>query len=225
MPAKRVCAVAVAVGVLAAPASASTLSVAPQRTCYHAGQEIVIAGSGYSPSGAVRITSNGSRIGSLSTDPRGAFSGVLTVGLAKGEQVKTYAATDTANSALAASIGLRVSALDVQVHPHSGRPGRKLRLRARGFTNSKLLYVHVVRGRYRRTVRVGRLEGPCHTKKARKRVFSRNTRSGSYIVQFDGRKRYRKKTHVRVRFRVFVFRGARHRHHGRAASARWAHLP
>jgi hypothetical protein len=216
---------------LAAPAAAgaSTITVAPQRACYHAGQELTVAGTGYSPGGSVRITSNGSGIGSLSANPQGAFSGALTVGLAKGEGVKTYAATDTANPALTASIALRVSALDVDVHPRSGRPGRKLRLKARGFTNSKVLYVHVVRGgHYRRTVRVGHLKGPCHTQKARKRVFARNTRSGSYIVQFDGKKKYRKKTHVRVRFRVFVFRGRRHRrHHGRAsvAAARWTRLP
>jgi hypothetical protein len=214
---------------LAAPAAAgaSTISVAPQRACYHAGQKLVIAGTGYSPSGGVRITSNGSGVGSLSADQQGAFSGALTVGLAKGEQVKTYAATDTANPALTASLPLRVSALDVDVHPRSGRPGRKLRLKARGFTNSKVLYVHVVRGRYRRTVRVGRLKEPCHTKRARKRVFSRSTRSGSYIVQFDGKKRYRKKTHVRVRFRVFVFKGRRHHRHGRASTAavHWVRLP
>jgi hypothetical protein len=211
---------------LAAPAAAgaASMGVAPQRPCYRSGQHLFFAGTGFSPTGGVRIASDGAGIGSLPTDQQGAFAGVLTPALRAGERVKSYTATDQANPAITASLPLRVSALDVKVRPRSGRPGRKVRLRARGFTNSKTLYSHVVRGRYRRTVRVGSLKGACHTKRARKRVFSRGTSTGSYIVQFDGRRKYRKKTRVKVRFRVFVFRAGRH---GRASAAQtsWLRLP
>jgi hypothetical protein len=211
---------------LAAPAVArgASVSVLPQKPCYRSGEQLLFSGTGYSASAGVRVTSNGSQVGSLPTNPQGGFSGVLTVGLHSGEQVKTYAATDRNNPALTASLPLRVSALDVDVSPHSGRPGRRLRLTARGFTSSNALYAHVVRGRFRRTVRVGDLKGPCHTKKARKRVFSRGTRAGSYIVQFDGKRRYRKKTKVKVRFRVFVFKRSR-RSSASAAAFSWERVP
>jgi hypothetical protein len=211
---------------LAAPASASAaaISVLPQRSCYRSGQALILTGTGFSPGAGVEVTSNGARVATLGTNPQGAFTGVLTPALRSGETVKTYAATDQANPAISASIPLKVSALDVKVRPRSATPGRKLKLTARGFTNSKTLYAHVVRGRYRRTVRVGTLGGPCHTEESRKPVFSRSTSAGSYIVQFDGSKRYRKKTKVRVRFRVFVFRSSRR---GRAstAGADWTRLP
>jgi hypothetical protein len=212
---------------LAAPATASaaTLGVLPQRSCYRSGQELVLTGTGFSPGAGVRLTSNGAGVGTLATNPQGAFAGVLTPALRTGETVKSYTATDRANPAISASIPLKVSALDVKVRPRSGAPGRRLRLTARGFTNSETLYAHVVRGgRYRRTVRVGTLRGPCHTKKSRKRVLSRSTSTGSYIVQFDGRKRYRNKIKVKVRFRVFVFRGSR-RGRASAAGAAWTRLP
>jgi hypothetical protein len=215
-----------AVLALSAPAAASaaTVGVLPQRSCYRSGQDLFLAGTGFSPGAGVSIGSNGAVIGSLTANSQGAFSGVLTPALRTGETVKTYTATDRTNPAVTASVPLRVSALDVKVRPRSGRPGRRLRLRARGFTNSATLYAHVVRGRQRRTVRVGRLKGACHTKKVRKRVFSRNTRTGSYIVQFDGRRRYRKRTKVKVRFRVFVFRGSR-RSSANAAGVRWTRQP
>jgi hypothetical protein len=215
-----------AVLALVAPAcaSAAVVGVLPKRPCYRAGQELFFNGIGFSPSAGVSIASGGAAIGSLTTNAQGVFAGELIPGLRTGESVKTYTATDRANPALTASVALRVSALDVKVRPRSGRPGRKVRVRARGFTSSETLYSHVVRGRYRRTVRVGRLKGACHTKKARKRLFSRRTPTGSYIVQFDGRRKYRKKTKVKVRFRVFVFKGRR-RGRASAASARWERLP
>jgi lipoprotein-anchoring transpeptidase ErfK/SrfK len=215
-----------AVLALAAPAvaSAAAIGVLPKRSCYRSGQELFFQGTGFSPRAGVSIASDGASIGSLTTNPQGTFAGALTPALRSGERVKTYAATDRSNPAIAASLALRVSALDVKVRPRSGRPGRKVRLRARGFTNSETLYSHVVRGRYRRTVRVGRLKGACHTKNARKRVFSRSTPTGSYIVQFDGRRKYRKKTKVKVRYRVFVFK-SRRRGRASAAAARWERLP
>jgi hypothetical protein len=194
---------------LAAPASASaaTFGVSPSKACYRSGERLVISGSGYTLNGTVNVTSNGSSIGFISTNPTGAFSGFLTVGLSSGEKVKNYAATDHSNAALTAAKALRVSALDVRVRPKNGRPGRRLRIRARGFTTGKRLYAHIRRGRhYRRNVRIGRLKGACHRLNLRKRLFSSRTPAGTYKVQFDGRRHYSNKAKVKVSFTVLVYR-------------------
>jgi hypothetical protein len=206
---------------LAAPASAgaATFAVSPSKACYRDQEELAISGSGYTANAAVNLTSNGSPIqGSpIGTDAAGAFGATLTVGLSSGEKVKTYAATDQTNPALTAATGLRVSAVDVRVSPKNGRPGRRLHIRARGFTTGKRLYAHVLRGKhYRRNVRVGRLKGACHRLNVRKRLFSSHSRSGTYKVQFDGRRHYSRKAKVKVRFRVVVYRTF---HSAAAASA------
>ena len=208
---------------LPSAAAATGVLVNPQKPCYYSGQKVTFGGNGFSPNGSVKVTSDGAQIGILSTDVNGVFNGILTVGQPKGQKTKAYAATDLANPALTASLNLTVSALDVNVRPRSGRPGRRLRINARGFVGSRNLYAHVLRGHTRRNVRIGRLKGDCGLLKKRKRVFSNGARSGTYTVQFDGKRHYSRKTKPRVRFRVFVFR--RLRPSAAAAGTNWVRLP
>ncbi len=42
-----------------------------------------------------------------------------------------------------------------------------------------------------RTVRIGRVRGPCWTANVRKRLFRRGTAAGRYRVQFDTFRRYK----------------------------------
>lgn len=212
---------------LAAPASAqaATLAVSPQKACYRSGETVGLTGAGFTPDGQsnISVTSGGSQIGTLSTDSTGAFSGSLTVALARGERVKTYAATDQLNPELTASRRLRVSALDVNVFPLSGTPGRLLRIGARGFTTGRTLWAHVKRrgGRRARNLRVGRLRGACRRIRTHRQIFREGTAPGAYLVQFDTRRRFSRRTRVRRRFTVQVFRvfdpGS-----ARAAAQRWS---
>ena len=93
------------------------------------------------------------------------------------------------------------SSLAVIVKPRNGAAGRKLRISASGFTTGKRLYAHVVRGKYRHNVSIGKLKGPCRTTKARRRVLPAGLSTGVYTVQFDTKRRYSKKTKVWVKFR------------------------
>jgi hypothetical protein len=202
---------ATAVG-LAAPAlsSAATLTAAPARDCYRgggvlnpktrvvSGEVVTLSGTGFTPGGTVAITSNGKLLGTDTVDAAGNFSGVLTLNLANGQALKTFAATDQSNPALTASIPLRTSALTVNLKPKQGRPDRRFTIGARGFTTGKLLYAHIVKGRFRRTVKIGRLKGPCHKITARKRLFPSNVATGVYRVQFDSRRKYSSNTKVKV---------------------------
>jgi 5-hydroxyisourate hydrolase-like protein (transthyretin family) len=202
-----------------AAANAATMAASPLKTCYRAGETVGIGGAGYTPNTTVQVNSDGRVVGSVLSNAAGTFATGLQLGVPSGERLKTYSAVDTANTANAASVQLRVSRLLVTVKPKTGRPGRVLRVKARGFTTGRALYAHVVRGHARRNMRIGKLKGACHTLNVRKRILSKHTKAGTYTVQFDTRRHYSKKTVVRYRFTVPVTNVAA------ASAAAWTARP
>ena len=211
--------------VVAPAAEAATTAIAPAKKCYRSGEKVVFGGTGFTPNNTVRVTSNGVAIpGGLTTNPVGTFLGRLTVGQRSGEQTKTYQAIDNANPTITAATAIKVSALNVGVKPKNGNPGRKLRIKARGFTSGGTLRAHVVKGRFRRNIRIGKVKGACGKVTKRKRIFRSSTRSGTYTVQFDTKRRYSRKTAVRIRYRVTVFRRLVSRSVA-ASSVGWTRLP
>ena len=194
-------AVAIASVVLAAPATASgaTLTVDPVRACYLEQDRVFVLAEGYTPNGKVDFTREGNLVASVGTDAAGTFQGNLRLpGLIMGQRPLTYVATDQSNPALTARVSLLTTAVDVRVSPRNGPPNRRLRIRARGFRGGSTLWAHVRRVKRRgggpvrtRTVRVGRLRGPCWTANVRKRLFRRGTAAGRYRVQFDTFRRYK----------------------------------
>ncbi len=223
MRTRTIAGAAAALALLAAPAAANaaTLAVAPLKACYRAGETVGMAGGGYTPNTTVQVNSDGRVVGSVLSDAAGNFAGALQLGVPSGERLKTYSAVDTANTANTASVQLRVSRLLVTVKPKNGRPGRVLRVKARGFSTGKTLYAHVVRGHKTRNVRIGKLKGACHTLSVRKRIFSKHTKTGTYTVQFDSKRHYSKKTAVRYRFTVPVVPVAAN---SSASAAAWSRL-
>jgi hypothetical protein len=207
--------VAAALVALAAPsaASAAELTVSPQKRCYSSGESVNLVGSGFSPTTsagdprAVNITRDGTLVGSLDTNASGAFNGVLTLAQNRGRQTKTYTATDGADSSLTASRQITVSAVRVSLRPGSGRPGRRLRINASGFTTGKTLWAHVVKGRSKRHVKIGRLKGACGGLQARRRLLSHSAALGVYTIQFDTFRRYNPKRPIRDRYTITVRRG------------------
>jgi len=191
----------VAATALAAPAgaSAATLAVEPVEACYREQQSVVLTGSGFGASSLVDISRDGSSLGTLAADASGAFQGTLELpGLASGQRSLTYVATDTANSALTAPVTVVATATDVDVRPLAGPANRRLRIRARGFFGGRTLWAHLIRrGRGAvRTVKIGRVKGPCRKVRARKRLLRANTPAGEYRVQFDTFRRYKAKRKV-----------------------------
>jgi hypothetical protein len=207
---KPALAVAALTLVLAVPASASaaTLAVSPVKSCYRTGERVGLSGTGFTPNSTATIAVDGSSLGNAATDATGAIppGGTLTVAQRSGEKVKNVTATDNANPANVGSLQLRVSAFTVGVRPRNGKPGARLRIAARGFLGPGTLRAHIVKGRSRRTVRVGRLRGPCGSGSFRKRLFSANTAPGVYRVQFDTRRRYSPRTQEKITYSVRIFR-------------------
>jgi hypothetical protein len=190
--------------VTAGAAEAATLSVAGNKACYRAGDALILTGTGYTPNAPVDITLEGRSLGQLAADAAGNISSPLTIGNLRGVSTRTLVASDTTNPAITATAQFLGSALIVTVKPRNGTAGRKLRIKASGFTTGKRLYAHILRKHYRRNVFIGKLKGPCRTLKVRKAVLGGGTPNGVYTVQFDTRKRYSKKTKVWYRFRVTV---------------------
>jgi hypothetical protein len=200
-------AVLVAMLGLAAEAQAATLTLAGTQSCYRAGDALIISGTGFTPGGPVNFTLDNQNLGTLTADAAGNVSSPLTIRGLRGIRTRTLIATDATNPANVGTAQFLGSALSVRVRPKNGAAGRRLRLNAAGFTTGKRLYAHVIRKRFRRNVFIGKLKGPCHTLKARRRVLPASLASGDYTVQFDTKRRYSKKTKVWVRFRVTVTPG------------------
>lgn len=202
---------AVAAGLVAlavpATASAASLTVTPQKRCYSSGESVNLLGSGFSPLGSATVTRDGTTLGSLQTDANGAFTGILTVAQTSGRRTKTYTASDDAVPTLTASRQITVSAVRVDLSPGNGAPGRRMSIKASGFTTGKTLWAHVTKGRSKRTLKVGGLSGACGRLKTRRRLLPQNAKLGLHTIQFDTFKRYDPKRAVRYRYTIDVTRG------------------
>lgn len=202
---------AIAVMAFAPGASAATLSF--DRSCARSGAPTTLTGTGYTPNGPVVIGRDGAVATATTANQSGGIGLIYTPpAQSSGSRLENFVAVDGTNTAIAAATQLRVTALDVSIRPRSGAPSRRRRIGARGFVGGRTLYSHARRGRrYKVNVRIGRLRGPCAKVTARKRLLRRGTSTGTYRVQFDARRRYRRcsgpsATRACVVFRVTVFR-------------------
>jgi hypothetical protein len=209
-----------------AAASAATLEVTPGQPCYGSGQSVNLLGTDFTPNlmSGVTITRDGENIGSLSTDATGAFNGSLRLGQRNGRRTSTYTATDTSDPTLTALTQITVSEADVGLRPKSGAPGRRVRIKAVGFTanGGKRLWAHVTRNNRTRHLVVGKLSGACKSLTKKRRLLPRGAPVGVYIVQFDAFRRYQERRAQSVGFTITVRRGVRPS--AAASAAGWSRL-
>jgi hypothetical protein len=212
---------ALGVALLALPASAlgANIGLLPHKGCYRAGEHVLLGGNGFTANKPAEVTLDRKSLGFAAADGQGMIRGLLSLGAVRGERNRLLAVTDQANVSNYGALKLRATDVAVSVKPRRAGPGLAVRFKARGFTNSK-------RGRrYRRNVGIGRLKGACRKVSRKKRIFSLGTRPGVYSVQFDGKRRYSKKTRPRILYRVTIFRRLVHRGSVSAAAASWVRLP
>jgi hypothetical protein len=200
MRALRVAAAIVSIA-LAMPsaATAATLTVDPVQSCYREQQRVFLLAQGFTPNGEVDFTRGESFSTRLRADGAGTIQGNLRLpGVLMGRRNLTYVATDVTDPGITAQVSLLTTDTDVRVRPKTGAPNRRLTIRARGFRGGSTLWAHVRRVKRRgggpvrvRTVRLGRVEGPCWSVRARKRLFRRSTAPGRYRVQFDTFRSYK----------------------------------
>jgi hypothetical protein len=211
----RSLAAVVTVAALAAPAqaSAASLNVVPEKRCYSAGESVNLIGAAFTPTTnpaapmSVNISRDGTLLGALVTDANGAFNGVLTLAQPTGRKTKTYRAVDATDQTLTASDQITVSAVRVGLRPSNGAPGRVMSITARGFTTGRTLWAHVIKGKSRRHIELGRLKGACGGLETRRRLLPRNASLGVHTIQFDTFRRYKRSRPVRDRSTITVTGG------------------
>jgi hypothetical protein len=189
------------------------VAAAPQivtdRPCYSAVTPLRLSGTGFTPGGPLTVSATWltgagrAQVGPvfrLMADATGAFRQTQEVpeitDYSEGYELTVDDQTAVAAGAPSPSAltFVRVSAFFVSYPPWNtdgparARPGRAARVEAAGFIGGgRYLYLHYLRdGRAVRTVRVGRLHGPCGTLSARIREFAFRPRpAGTYNPRFD----------------------------------------
>jgi hypothetical protein len=202
-----------------AAASAATLEVIGQKGCYGTGERVLLHGTGYTEGGIVDFTSDGHPIALRSGEEpiraggTGEVAARIKVAGRSGQQMRTYGALDRTDPTRTASVNVRVSELRVDIRPSSGRPTRRRKIIAEGFTmGSSTLWAHVLHRGSVRTFRVGPLKGACGKVSARRRLFRPGAPRGIHKIIFDTRRKYRRRSapvqRYRWRFKIFPVRSA-----------------
>jgi hypothetical protein len=212
---------------LAVPGAAQAAALSADRACYAPEEPVTLTGAGFTPSGEVALSVEGRQLGTGTADPTGGFQVTLSApSIDSAQRTDTFTATDQTNLALTASVGVKLTALDVVVKPAKSTPSKRRRIAARGFIGGKTLWAHIRRGKFRRNVEVGKLKGPCGTIVKKKRLFPADAATGLYQVQFDTKRRYSDRTAPQVDYLFTIFRTFRPASLSAApAGERWTWAP
>jgi hypothetical protein len=201
----------VGVGALTAPAiSAATASAATiqlNAACYvSVGSTIpsvTITGTGFGPGDDVEVTGSGDSISADTTADASGDISVTTEGpvapLNPGPRQFTVAATDTNFNTGATFTTAPVTGYysqgGVTLSQDISKFTKKITYYLGGFIPGKRIYAHyLVHGKVKGTHRFGTAAGPCGTLKTRATIYpiSGKHPTGSYNVQFDNAKKYKK---------------------------------
>lgn len=193
---------------LMVPASAQAASLTADHRCYyahepskHSTDTVTLTGRGFTPDSEVLVNKVAD-----TADATGVFTQQVKSPTIKGPSGKlTFRAVDQSNPAITASTTVRFTKLGVKLLPKNFEPRKRVLVKARGFLEGRYLYAHVRRGHsYRKNIRVGRLK-TCGVLNKRKLLFNRRKlRNGTYHVQFDAKRRYRRSTRPASRFDVSI---------------------
>lgn len=201
-------ALAVPACLLLAPGAAVAASVSVDERCHRAaaGQEVNVAGAGFDPLAQVEAKVGDSLVAADETDSSGNVRISFPVpvpplsGPYRGERAYQLSLSQGANRATGT---LRVALPIADFSPTSGSPRTtRVRFTAIGFgagaTTMPTIYVHYVDpgGRAKRTISLGRGAAPCGTieRSALRRLFPFAARKGTWTLQFDTRRSYRRAT-------------------------------
>lgn len=208
-PPRTAFAIAALGAALALPAGAHGATASTDRACYLADDTsaVTVTGAGFTPGAQVNVLLDG-KVGSLplTAGPDGSVTTRLAVpepprGGSKAHErghALRLQQTDGGPSASAAFTAARFVA---DYTPGNASTLGKVRFMAFGLApdlapgaRRPTVYVHYVdpRGKVKRTVALGRAQGPCGSirRTKRLRVFPFTPRSGKWLLQFDTSKKY-----------------------------------
>jgi hypothetical protein len=204
----------------AAAASASAATVSVTGACYLDSQMIPITGSGFTPGAAVSYAFDGVASATGTADAGGNVSQQVAAPVLPPdtfEHVFNMTVTDQSNLSNVGTAPVRISQLTAKLTPSQARPTSRIRFAVHGMPPGQLVYLHYVyRGRARATVTLGRPSAPCGVLTVKRRFFPmRRPAVGTWIFQFDNRKRYSAGSRPAIVGKIPVF----HRLHSVSAAA------
>lgn len=198
--------------ILALPAAADAASLSAGKSCYPNGSKVRLSGSGFAPDSTIRFAVNGRTLqGVVTSDQAGDVAVSYSPPDTATEQRLVIRATDEEGTVARTTIFV-TRELRVTADPPSSSNVRtwKAVFRLFGFGRGKG-YIHYVnpKGEFQKTVRLGRLRGPCgRLRSTRRRVMPfAEPQFGFWKLQFDARRRYRKSTVRKRVIPVRVYRG------------------
>jgi len=206
----RIAAAATATAALAAPGAAHGATLAAQGACFVQGAQVPVVGAQWLPGSFISI--GGGASGSAQADGAGNIATQVVAPPVStiAPQTVTITAADPAQPTFTAAASFPVIR-DVLLSnaPISGRPRQKTTWRFVGFrVPGTAIYGHYrFHGRTIKNYRFGKPTGPCGALTVRARrmpIASSRIRSGTWTLQLDQRRHYRRTGRRRViRFRVF----------------------
>ena len=197
---------------LAVPAAAEAATLEAGRSCYPVGDDATLTGSGYAPDSPITFTVNGRRLAAnVTSDSEGEVRVSYEPPDTDRERRLVIRATDSEGTSARTTIYVT---RELKVIASDERGGNvetwRAVFRLFGFGRGKA-YIHYVnpKGRFEKTVRLGRLIGPCgRLKTNRRRVMPfREPQFGYWKLQFDTRRRYDRDTVRKRVIPVRVYRG------------------
>jgi hypothetical protein len=197
---------------LAAPAGADAATLDANRSCYGNANLATLSGSGFAPDSSITFTVNDRELGQpVTSDPAGDVRVRYDPARTRVQRRLVIRATDSQGESARTTIFVSPKRR-VTADPDSSPNVRtwKAVLTLFGFGDGRA-FVHYVNpnGVHKKTVRLGRLHGPCGRLKTReRRVMPFDTpQFGTWRLQFDTRRRYDKDTQRKRVIPVRVFRG------------------
>ena len=190
-----------ALTVAGAPA-AGAATIRTDTRCYQEQQEVVVRASGFTPLATVNIARNGKVFASAQADVNGAFAGKFATPVMPDEvreRLYELSASDTINTARTT---YRATKIFANFKPDRGNPATlRVRFTVFGFglvRRRSSVYLHYVDpdGDARRSVRLGSAKGVCgRIERTRmRRLFPFRAGRGTWILQFDTRRKYERAT-------------------------------
>jgi hypothetical protein len=206
--------VALAAGiVLASPAGAAAATLDASRSCYFNAHVAELTGTGFAPNSPITFTVNGETVSqSVVSDSAGEVRVTYDPPRVRtGQRKLVIEATDSEDTSASTRI---VVSRRRQVIASSDRSSDvrtwSAVFRLFGFHRGRA-YIHYVNpdGRYKKTVRLGRLRGACGMLKTEERRVMpfHNPQFGRWRLQFDTRRRFDRDTENRRVIPVRIYRG------------------
>jgi hypothetical protein len=197
---------------LVAPAASAAATLDAGKSCYFNNSSARLSGSGFAPDSPITFTANGNRISqSVTSDAAGNFLVEYEPRRTKTERKVVLRATDSEDTSASVTIFV-TRKRRVTADPSTAANVRTWEavLRLFGFGRGRA-YIHYrnPKGVLKKTVRLGRLRGPCgrlKTEKRRVMPFD-NPAFGVWRLQFDTHRRFDKDRKRKRVIPVQVYRG------------------